>query len=54
MNADRHFARVCLAQSRYARIKGHRAWGFRLLEWAGRARGRAAAPVEAAQMELFA
>lgn len=54
MSAGRHFARVCFAQSRYARLKGHRAWGFRLLEWASRARGMAAAPVEAAQMELFA
>lgn len=53
-----HFARVLLAQSRHFRQRAQ-GWSFTLLQWAGNARRRAAAPTNtmpaapAAQMELF-
>lgn len=37
-----HLARVLIAASRDMRIKGHRSFGFTLLDWAGSSRRRAA------------
>lgn len=47
-----HYARVLLQQSRHFTGRA-RGWSFTLLDWAGKARRRAAAAGEPVQMEMF-